>query len=280
MPRRELQLIGIAAVGTVLAAVGPLGPQVLFFPFQLLGRREALEGVVEWQAPSFTTPTELLFLAAIPVVAVAASRGAAWRSLLPSLVFLASGMLATRNIAIASVIVVAMCAPVFAGWLPDFDTAKTGVLARTLGRAGLVGMLVVVAAVLVTPALDFSRYPVEEVDFLEERGLLGADGVELIHREAVGNYLGFRYGEDAAVFIDDRFDFYPLELTVDHLVLLDGGDFREVLDRREAEVVLWQAEEKLTVWLEDEPGWQVALSNDEWVVVCRIGTSSADRCAP
>ncbi|MEM7325921.1 MAG: hypothetical protein AAF531_22740, partial [Actinomycetota bacterium] len=51
--------VAAALLGTFVAAVNPIGPRILWFPVQLLGRREALEGVVEWQPPSFASPPEL-----------------------------------------------------------------------------------------------------------------------------------------------------------------------------------------------------------------------------
>ncbi len=275
---RDVRLTGYAAAGIVLAAIGPLGLRVLWFPFQLLSRRDALDGVLEWQAPTFTKPTELLFLALVPLVVLAATRGTPWRSLLPALVFLASGMLATRNIAVGSMVIVTLLAPSFSGLLKMSDGGNVSVISRTVGRAVVAGMIVTVAALVVTPAMDLSRYPVEEVDFLAERGLTPADGVVVTHREAVGNYLTYRYGSDAMVFIDDRFDFYPIELTTDHLTLLDGEDARAILDRWEADVVLWQADEQLADWLDEADEWRFASADDEWVIACRIGGSVTDRC--
>ena len=101
-----------------------------------------------------------------------------------------------------------------------------------------------------------------------------------MHREAVGNYLTFRYGDRAAVFIDDRFDFHPLDVTDDHLQLLHGGDHREVLDRRRADVVLWEADGPLATWLADAPGWELLAADEHWVVACRTGGPVADRCRP
>lgn len=278
VPAAEARVAMFTAGGIALAVVGPLGFRVLWFPFHLLGRREALDGVVEWQAPSFTSPSELAFLVLVPLVALAASRGAQWRALFPALVFLAAGMLATRNIAIGSVVIVVLLAPALAGMLRGSDGSEGGPVPRVIGRAAVVGVAVTLGAVFVAPAMDLDRYPVAQVDLLERQGLLQRDGVTVVHREAVGNYLTYRFGRDAGVFIDDRFDFYPLELTADHLTLLDGGDYREVLDRREADVVLWQAEEQLSQWLVEADEWFIADRDDEWVVACRSGGAAAERC--
>ena len=99
-----------------------------------------------------------------------------------------------------------------------------------------------------------------------------------MHREGVGNYLTYRYGAEAGVFIDDRFDFYPVDRTKDHLTLVYGGDYGDVLDRHRADVVVWERDSALTDWLDEEPGWDLAYRDDEWVVACRTGGPTADRC--
>lgn len=275
---REWQIVRWSLAGTALGAINPLGPALLWFPVQLLWRREALEQVVEWQAPSFTNPAEWAFMAAIGLLVVAAKRGAGWRSLLPAICFAAGGLLAIRNLAVASIVIVVLVAPVFADFYGADDGRSASIVSRALTKASIVGLGLALVVVLVRPGLDLSLYPTGEVDLLEERGLVANEDVVLIHREAVGNYLTYRFGAAASVFIDDRFDFYPLSVTKDHLTLLDGGDYAEVLDRRAADVVLWSAETPLAAWLTATDDWEIAVENDDWIVACRVGGPVFTRC--
>lgn len=264
--------------GVMAGVVNPIGPRLLVFPIQLLSRREALDGVVEWQPPSFSSPPELLFLALVPLVAVAARRGASWQNLLPSVCFLLGGFLAIRNIAVAAVVVVAMLAPSFADILGTDDGRSVNPISRIIGAAAVVGGVAVAVVVAVGPGFDLKLYPVDEVDFLEAKGLAPSGEVNLIHREAVGNYLAYRYGPDSAVFIDDRFDFYPTAVTADHLTLLDGGDYHDVLERRRGDVVLWEADSLLARWLVESDDWELVVDGEDWIVACRIGGPVYDRC--
>ncbi len=280
---RERSVVLWCIGGTLLGAVNPLGPSLLLFPLRLLGRREALEKVVEWQAPSFDSAAQWSFLLVIPLIAVAAKRGAQWRSLVPAICFAAGGFLAVRNLAVATIVVVALLAPAFGDFYGTDNGSSVSLISRVLGRGAVASFGLILAIVLIRPGLDLSLYPTDEVDYLEERGLVStvgvsAGGVGLIHREAVGNYLTYRYGSDASVFIDDRFDFYPLDVTRDHLTLLDGGDFAEVLDRREADVVLWSADETLSRWLDETDDWEIAVKNDDWIVACRTASTVYFRC--
>ncbi len=171
-----------------------------------------------------------------------------------------------------------MLAPTFRGFYGLDDGRSASIVSRALSKAVLVGLGLVFFVVLTRPGLDLSLYPTDEVDYLEQRGLVANEDAVLIHREAVGNYLTYRYGDEAAVFIDDRFDFYPLSVTRDHLTLLDGGDYAEVLDRRAAEVVLWSTDTGFAAWLEAADEWEITVESDDWIIACRTSGAIAGRC--
>lgn len=277
-PERELKLLALAVGGLALGAVNPIGVKLLWFPLQMLSHRQALDRVVEWQAPSFKNVWEWLFLALLPLVVLAATRDARWRDILPAIGFLAGGLLAVRNIAVASIVIVVMVAPSFREFFGAEDGGSVTLASRLVSKAAAVGLVVALVAVLVQPGLDLELYPVDEIDYLEARNLVANDDVALIHREAVGNYLTLRYGKAASVFIDDRFDFYPVDVTTDHLTLLYGGDYGEVLERRGADVVLWAADGLLADWLRAADNWTVALGGEEWIVACRTDSPVFSRC--
>ena len=278
LPWRELRLLGWVVAGILLGGLNPIGPRLWWFPIQLLGRGEALERVVEWQPPDFERPAEYVYLLAAFVVVVAARRSLPWADLLPALGFFITGLLAIRNIVPASLVLVAMTAPALAGAAWGGVGDRKGVLARGGSIAGAVGLVVVMATLAVSPGVSLDAYPVEAVDYLDDRDLIAENDVVVVHREGVGNYLTYRYGPQAKVFIDDRFDFYPVTQTKDHLELLFGSDFNDVLDRQQADVVLWQADAQLTHWLDESPDWSLAYIDEDWVVACRLSSPIVDRC--
>ncbi len=278
LPVRHLRLAGWTVAGILLAGVNPVGPRLWWFPVMLLGRGEALDGVVEWAPPAFDRPVDFVYLALLVAVIAAARRGLGWEHLLPATAFLVAGLMAIRNMAPASIVVVAMVAPALSGVVGRSVGDEAGRAARMLTTAGLTGLVVSIVAVLGGEGLSFDRYPVDAVSYLEARDLTAADDVVVIHREGVGNYLTYRYGESAGVFIDDRFDFYPVERTRDHLVLVHGGDYGAVLDRHQAQIVIWERESALTDWLDGRPDWDLAYRDDEWVVACRATGSVVAAC--
>jgi hypothetical protein len=240
-----------------------------------------MEGVVEWGAPSFESPWELLWLAVVLTVPViAARRGAGWAALLPAIVFAGAGMLALRNIAPAAIVLVAVSAPWLAGLYrsPDPQEPRSGPASRAVGVAVLCALVLVVATVATRPGLDLALYPRDETDHLAEQGLLASTDTVVVHREAVGNFLTWRLGDRALVFMDDRFDFHDPDLIADHLSLLEGVGVGPILERREADVILWETDSSLAAWLQEADDWEIGLHGDRWLVACRIGRPSYHRC--
>ncbi len=280
LPRHHLRLMGWVGAGCLVAGLNPVGPRLWWFPVALLGRGDALEQVVEWTSPAFDEPVDYIYLLLLALMAVAARRGLPWADLLPALGLFVAGLMAIRNMAPASLVVVAMVAPALADLVGRTRGDQAGRPARFVTVAGMTGLVVSSLAVLAGPGLSLDRYPVDAVDYLEDQALLPPSDVVTVHREGVGNYLTYRYGPAAQVFIDDRFDFYPIQRTEDHLTLVHGGDYQEVLDRHRADIVIWERDSNLADWLDDEPEWDLAFRDDEWIVACRNTGAAVESCRP
>jgi hypothetical protein len=278
LPRPELRLAALAVVGCLAGAVNPLGWRLLWFPVHLMGRGEALDRVAEWRAPTFRSVPEQLFASLLVLVVVAAARGGRWRALVPALAFFASGLLAVRNLGVASLVVVTMVAPSLAGLVGRLDGAVRSRLSRVVGAAAGAGLAAAVALVVLGAPVDLAGYPRDQVDWLEARSLVASDGVVLAQRETVGNYLTLRYGPEARVFMDDRFDFHPPDVIADHNALVMGGDMAGVLDRRRVDVVLWATGSPLERWLARDPAWDVVQRDHDWFIACRRTSAVYSRC--
>ena len=100
----------------------------------------------------------------------------------------------------------------------------------------------------------------------------------LAERDVVGNYLTLRYGTQARVFMDDRFDFHPHDVIDDHLALMHGGDMARVLDRRAFDVILWATDTPLDRWLGTDPHWHVVRQDERWFIACRDTSPVYARC--
>ena len=264
-PVDTAKVLGWVTGGTLLGALNPLGPRLLWFPVQLLRRGEALDNVVEWQPFTLEGLTAWVFAGLLVTFIVSLTHSTKWRSVVPATVFSIAAFLAIRNIVAASVVLAVTSAPNLRVRFGQLRQSDQGLVPRTLGiGSGALLALGVVAAL--SPAIEFDGYPIEEIEILEAEGLFDGDA-RILHNEIVGNYLGFRLGADANVFVDDRFDFYPQQVLDDFDVLLYGGDYEAVIDRYSPDAILWKTGGGFEAWLAARPEWVVAeplqISNDE-----------------
>jgi hypothetical protein len=118
--------------------------------------------------------------------------------------------------------------------------------------------------------VDVSGYPEKATDFMEANGLLGGPH-RAAHLDFVGNYWELRYGRRVKVFIDDRYDMYPVELSRDYRRLLNGyPQWQAILETRQIDVVLWDKELPLTSLLKSSGQWLEIYSEGDWVVLRRL----------
>jgi hypothetical protein len=272
-PWHELRAAVWLTGGVALGAVGPLGPRVLTFPFELLQRQEVLQHVVEWQAPSFDSFGQRAFLLQLMVAVVLLVRRPSYRRGLVMAVYVAAALLGSRNIAVASILL-----------LPGMAEGATGAGALLSERRDrLASLLVLVGGVLVVVALavrldqphfDLQAYPVDAVAFLETSSV-SLEEHRLAAPDVVGNYLGMTYGPRGLVFYDDRFDMFPEDVSAAHLALVEAAP--EVQDRLAGlaiDLVLWRRSASIAQLLATEPAWRAVYIDESWVVLSRRGSEA------
>lgn len=267
----ELRALPWLLGGSVLGAVGPLGLRALVFPLDVLGRREVLQHVVEWQSPAFTSVAERAFLLQLVVAVVLLARRPSYRSALLFGVFVAAALVSSRNITIASLVLL----PIMAEGAPSGGTLRSSDrigIGRPLAALGLALVVAVVAVRTDEPPLTLERYPVDALADLDERGV---DLVQarLAAPDIVGNLLEYVYGEGRRVYYDDRFDMFPQEVSDAHLALVSSGpQIRQHLDDARIDVVVVGRDAPAATWLAADPEWRVLFSDERWLSACRRGS--------
>lgn len=275
--RTERRVLGWALLGTLLGAVNPLGPRLLLFPVQLLSKQQTLHHIVEWKPPTFDTLGQRLFLLQVAVAIVLLVRRPSYRVALPLAVFTSAALLGMRNIPVASLVLVIGMAAGAVG-LGSLDGARRSI--ATLGGAVVLAAcsVLVVASALGQDNFALDAYPVDAVEWLDARGLVGTE-VRLVSRDYVGNYLEALEGEDVRVFMDDRYDMFPADVADDYIDLVKGLDPGVVLERYDTQVVLWNHETPFASWLEQSDDWGIVYDDEEWVVACpRPSAGEPGRC--
>jgi hypothetical protein len=272
-PRDAMRYVGGFAAGLVVAILNPLGAKLLAFPFTLGDKRDVFERIVEWMSPNFQDRLPTLIFLVLAMLLLVRAR-LSWRDVVPVVAFLAAGLLALRNLPIAAVVL----APVLGRVLKRPDSLpplpapppRRQRLNVVFGAVIAAAFVVFGLAVSSNDPIDLSDYPVEATTFLEGSGLLAAPH-RVAHLDFVGNYWELRYGRRVKVFVDDRYDMYPVAVSRDYRRLLNGHhEWQAILDTRRIDVVLWDRELPLTPLLESSGQWQEIFGRDDWVVFRRL----------
>ena len=269
----EVAVLKTTLLGTLLAVIGPLGPDVLLFPLETLARADVLAEMVEWQPPDYQSLSERMFLVIVLATLVLLARRGSWRLVLPAVVFAGAGLYAQRNIVMATIVLV----PVLAWCAPAVGTL-TSRSRLPLGSPIAVLFIVIAAltsvAALVSPTVAFDGYPARAIAWLGPVGPPGADRGGTVTDMPTGNLLEVLDGARGAVFIDDRADMFPRDAFDDHIRLLRGDPrSQSILDAHDIDAVVWERSEPLATILSLSPEWRIAFSDLDWVVACRRGSS-------
>ncbi len=255
-----------AAGGIALGVVNPLGIRILLFPATLLRKTEAFSAVVEWQAPDYTRWSQWVVAGLLVLAVGLLIRGFRWRLALPLAVFGVLGLTSQRN----QLILLMVLAPTLAALLPAVGPAVAAVRRPILRPARTVVVVLAVLFALIglqEPHVALDAYPEEAATWMDDQGLWGPES-RVVAPDFVGNLREAQAGRDARVFFDDRVDMYPVAVIDDYLVLHDADPgWDEVLERRGATAVLWEADTPLGRELVDDPGWEVVHRDGPWMVL-------------
>ncbi len=273
--RVEWRCLKWAIVGTAVGALNPYGPKLLLFPISMLQRSDILRTILEWQAPTYDTIWQKLFLVQIAVAVVVLVRRPSWRLALPFVVFVPASLYSARNILAASLVLTAAMAPSLAG-IGELK-ANARLSSTPLAWLGGFAMAALCAAMLTTPlgkpTLDLTSYPVAALAYLDANDLVpppdGSEG-RLLTQDFVGNLREYLDGPVRDVFIDDRAEVIGEQASADYISLLGvHPNWRDSLDRNDINVIVWQKDFALAAILAESPDWQIRYRDPNWIVAVR-----------
>jgi hypothetical protein len=263
---RERQLLVATAISVPVLFLNPYGPGLVFFPLDLMSRGEVLSHVEEWTSPNFREAGGLLFAVWLATLMLALIRTkASRRDLIVALPFVFLGLWAVRNVGIASLFTLPIAARAFAS-----DRARPDDRLRLAwGFAALLALAAVTQGLSAAgePDYDLQKYPVAAMREMQREHLLGK---RMFTTDAWGCFTIWRYWPEQRVFMDDRYDMYPVELPADYNEIADvKPDWRRTLDRWRIEVVMWAPQRALTQALSLDPGWRKVYTDKTAVVFVR-----------
>lgn len=267
----ERRTAGAVVIGSLLGAVSPVGLKLLWFPLSALSKGATFAEIIEWQPPDYRSVGERAYLVFAVASILLLVHRRSWRLALPAVMFAAAGLYAQRNIVMATVVLLAVCARCSPriGTLVSDDRPRIGVAVASLFA---VLLLTVSAFALASPAVSpasLGGYPARAVALVGE---VDRSSSRMATEASTGNLLHALDGARAAVFVDDRVDMFPEGVFRDSLRLARGEPgWQTVVDQYGIEVVLWRRASPIGSLLAADAGWRIAYSDESSVIACRRG---------
>lgn len=273
------RLIAFASGVVLLGLVNPASWKVLVFPVIALEKSAIFENIMEWRSPNFHSgpflSSEGVLISLTLTLVFLVWLRPSWRHSLPVIGFVVLSLYSQRNLPFLAIGLASVLAPAWharATVLPGSTTqmfTKWG-LVEVFASVVLVASFVVqVVRVGTIEPYKFSTYPVDGLAYAESRGYFD-DGRHVLAPDVVGCLLIFQRGQSANVFIDDRYDMYPMKFSEDALdILRVRGEVQEQLDKYDVDAILWEREKPLSSYLSVNEEWRQDWSNADWVFFVR-----------
>ena len=258
------------ASGLVVACINPLGPHLLTFAVTALSKGDVFRGVIEWQSVNFQHADGIVCLVGlVTAFPVLTRRRLPWRSMLPVIGFVVLGLYAQRNMAPLGVVLAPVLGDALRSDAPSTAMSEVPSVNRVFAALLATMALVFALGAAAGPPVAVGDYPVASVRWLERHHRFGGNH-RVATRDTVGNYLELRRGARAEVFIDDRVDMFPVNVSNDYSAMLAGGnDGVRALDRWKIDTILWTAPSAFVDRLRADGDWSVAFRQSGWVVLTR-----------
>jgi hypothetical protein len=268
---RERKLLVATAVSCVAVFVNPYGPSLVLFPVHLLGRGKELADVVEWMSPNFHVQAGAsfaVFLVAALTVMVLGTQRPSRRDVLVMLPFLLLGFWALRNLAIASIVTlpIAARAAAVADDAPRRAPGSRRIATWSVAALVLLGLAFGLQA-LAQPAYQTSGFSVRAYRALVKDGYHDS---RLFTTDANAGWMIAAHFPSQHVFMDDRYDMYPIKVIDDYGTISTGGpQWSALLDEYKIQTVIWPTTRSLTQLLAESPSWHRVYRDKAWTVFVR-----------
>jgi hypothetical protein len=293
---RVLTLTGI--LSGLATLVNPYGFQLHVHIYRYLTNRFLIDHINEFQSPNFHYVAQKCFagLLLLTLVALAAKKREAGRvrvsQALIILFAVYSGLYASRNIPVSSLLLILVIAPWLSEAMDRFSFRRMGERGfsspQSLQRMEAVefslrGHLWPIAMVLLTcwiaahggklgakPLMDAhfdaTRFPAAAVDYLTKEDVQGP----LVSPDDWGGYLIYRLYPRVRMVIDDRHDFYGEQFLKSYLKMVNAEPgWQDFLQQSRAHCVVVLKDSALANLLEETAGWKAIYSDEVATVFVR-----------
>jgi hypothetical protein len=301
--RRVQEMVLTGVLSALATVVNPYGFKLHIHIYRYLSNRFLMDHIDEFQSPNFHYVAQKCFagLLLLTLVALAVKgREATVSQGLVVLFAIYSGLYASRNIPVSSLLLILVIGP----WLSDAmkryaeKRADRGMASRGVGSADFLqrmgtmessqrGHLWPIAAILLScwiaahggrlgtkPLMDAhfegKRFPAAAVSYLETHDAQGP----IVSLDSWGGYLIYRLYPQMRMVVDDRHDFYGEEFLKSYLkmVRVEPG-WEDFLAQHGARCVIVPKESALANVLRENSRWKAIYGDDVAVVFERGGAN-------
>jgi len=291
----------VAALSLLASFINPYGYMLHLHVYRYLSDRFLMDRISEFRTPDFHGAAQQCFaiLLLVTIVALASARRKPQPIQLLVILFAAySGLYATRNLPVSSLLLTLMVAPLLsqtiaeagessptASWLRSvfsrlhsFGSRMQNlelhlrshhwlVLVFVLGlwacmHGGKLG-----SAQFINAYFDEKRFPVEAAQVIADREIREP----IFCPDLWGGYLIYRLYPQNKVFVDDRHDLYGDDFFKDYLkIVFVQPDWSKLLDEQHVDWILVQENSSLGTILKQTPQWIVVHEDTTAVLFRRL----------
>ncbi len=304
-------LTGIGVLSAAATLVNPYGLQLHIHIYRYLSNRFLMDHIDEFQSPNFHYVAQKCFagLLLLSLLALAIRRREV--SVTHGLVLLFavySGLYASRNIPVASLLIVLVIGPWLSDAIEKYAASRTDrkipapqqpplpsflerMAAIELSLRGhpwpIVAMLLIVwiaahngkigGTTLMDAHFNPRRFPVKAVDYLEAHNLPGP----IMSTDSWGGYLIYRFYPRLRTVLDDRHDFYGEKFFESYLkmVRVEPG-WQDFLQQYHAHSVIVPKNSALANMLDETRGWRAIYGDDTTIVFVPNDSAPQPRSEP
>jgi hypothetical protein len=299
---RWLKRLAVATLFSLFATlVNPYGYKLHVHIYLYLSNRFLMNHIDEFLSPNFHGVAQQCFAALllITVAAVATKRQKLSLSHLLVIIFAAySGLYASRNLPVSSILLTLIVAPILSASISDvgasqkmslrlrrlisgsnaFASRMTEMELRFRGHlwpalALILGLVVCIqhgrlgARQVMDAHFDAKRFPVQAAEVIAQRGI----EEPIFAPDYWGGYLIYRFFPNARVFVDDRHDLYGERFLKDYLKVVQvQPDWEKFLNERKVDCVLAPTAGSLANILKETPTWNLIYEDSTAVLFQKI----------
>jgi hypothetical protein len=295
---QDLALIGTVSALATLA--NPYGWNLHIHIYRYLSDRFLMDHIDEFQSPNFHGVAQKCFaiLLLLTLIALAVKSRAPsevrTREALLALFAVYSGLYASRNIPVSSLLLILVIGPRLSNAMQTFverklrSTASSFVQRMQVIESSLQGHIWPIAAIVFTgwialhggtlgtkPLMnahfDSKRFPTDAITYLENHNL----HAPIFAPDYWGGYLIYRLYPQTKVAVDDRHDFYGEQFLRPYLKMMHvEPGWQDFLDQHQARCVIAPKDSALSSILAETPNWQPIYSDEVAIVFVKDRAAS------